>query len=709
MRALLIFIVAFFLVGSNQSTAQETGEFEQDKILNKQRVIYLYNFTRYVEWKDTESLTNFTIGVLSPDSDLLVTEIQEQALTKKIKNLPVKVKHFKSIQEIKGVQILYVHQNTNLDIEKIITQISGSQILLVGEEYPFHLCMINFVDINGEFNFELNQEKINHAGLFVAPALLSFSIQSNSDWEALFEKSEKSREEDKKLVEEQITKIKEQNTKIENQKSEILKQEQKLVFQKGEVEHQKGLISRREGELNSFIASIGQQKGRLAEQLRVLNTQKNRISDQVLEISEKQSEVDKQDGILDNHKSQIDLIESQIKEKDKTLNQQSNQIDKQAYALYFSIGFGVLLFLIVFLLFRNNKNRKRANMELEVKNSAIVEQNFEIERQKDAIEKGTSTLIKSAKMASLGQVAANMAHEVNTPLGAIKTSAEQSALLMDDFMEGISMIAKKSTPETLRAFQELLMLQPSKITYRTTAEDRAIRKTLQTMLESKGINDARRRADLLLMAGIIDRSEQLDYLLAQENKEELIDSLSNLLRRRQHIFTINLAVEKASRVVNAFKSYSRSDDQKIKSDVNLENNIDTVLVIYQNLLKRGIEVNKFYDGVNIISGYSSLLTQVWTNIIHNAIQAIGEKGVLTISTKKQDENILITVEDDGIGIDPDIIDKVFDPFFTTKKGAEGTGLGLDIVNEIIKEHNGKIWVDSTLGVGTTFYVLLPLN
>ena len=283
MRALLIFIVAFFLVGSNQSTAQETGEFEQDKILNKQRVIYLYNFTRYVEWKDTESLTNFTIGVLSPDSDLLVTEIQEQALTKKIKNLPVKVKHFKSIQEIKGVQILYVHQNTNLDIEKIITQISGSQILLVGEEYPFHLCMINFVDINGEFNFELNQEKINHAGLFVAPALLSFSIQSNSDWEALFEKSEKSREEDKKLVEEQITKIKEQNTKIENQKSEILKQEQKLVFQKGEVEHQKGLISRREGELNSFIASIGQQKGRLAEQLRVLNTQKNRISDQVLD------------------------------------------------------------------------------------------------------------------------------------------------------------------------------------------------------------------------------------------------------------------------------------------------------------------------------------------------------------------------------------------------------------------------------------------
>lgn len=709
MYKVLLFIIFQLLLGT-------TGIAQEENIRDKQRAIYLYNFTKYVEWSGMENRTHFTIGIIDPNSTNLTNEVRTYTADKKIKGLPVKVEHFNSISEISSTQILYLHQETGFSIDEITTKVVGRGTLIVGEEYPFHQCMINFVEIDGEFNFEINQDKINHEGLFVAPALISFAITSTTDWEALFIKSEKSRAEEKKIVAEQLTTINVQKEKIKGQNEEIEKQELKLARQKDEVEKQKTLMLERENELDLFLHSINQQKKRLGKQVLVLEEQKDRIENQNRqiinqnsEIDKKQREVDEQEGILEDHKNQISAIENKIEEKDLTLDEQSSLIDNQLYALYFSLGFGLLLFLTLFLVYRNNRNRKRTNAELEVKNAAISAQNLEIEQQKTALEKSTSTLIKSAKMASLGQVAANMAHEVNTPLGAIKTSAEQSVFLMDDFMKGLSNITENNTPETLHTFQELLLMQPSETTYRTTAEDRKIRKSLENMLKEKDVPDPRRNADILLMAGIVDQSEELDYLLEKENKEELIDTLSNILRRRQHMFTIHLAVEKASRVLNAFKSYSKSNENDTQAVMNLENNIDTVLIIYQNLLKRGIEVKKLYEGTHLISGFENKLTQVWTNIIHNAIQAIGDKGILSISTKNKDDMVLVSIEDNGTGIDPDIIDKIFDPFFTTKKGAEGTGLGLDIVNEIVKDHGGKIWVESTLGRGTTFYVLLPVN
>ena len=103
------------------------------------------------------------------------------------------------------------------------------------------------------------------------------------------------------------------------------------------------------------------------------------------------------------------------------------------------------------------------------------------------------------------------------------------------------------------------------------------------------------------------------------------------------------------------------------------------------------------------------MNQVWTNLIHNAIQAMDYKGILSISTKNKGDSVFISFADNGCGIEKDIQDKIFEPFYTTKKQGEGSGLGLDIVKKIIEKHDGKITFKSEIGKGTEFNIYLPLK
>ena len=137
--------------------------------------------------------------------------------------------------------------------------------------------------------------------------------------------------------------------------------------------------------------------------------------------------------------------------------------------------------------------------------------------------------------------------------------------------------------------------------------------------------------------------------------------------------------------------------------------METVLTLYHNLLKQGVEVIRKYDELPVIEGYPDDLNQIWTNLIHNSIQAMDLKGTLTITTRNEGEYISVSIADTGCGIEPDIRDKIFEPFFTTKKQGEGSGLGLDIVKRIVEKHNGIITFTSELGQGTEFIVKLPVK
>ncbi|RMG07246.1 MAG: GHKL domain-containing protein, partial [Cyanobacteria bacterium J055] len=137
--------------------------------------------------------------------------------------------------------------------------------------------------------------------------------------------------------------------------------------------------------------------------------------------------------------------------------------------------------------------------------------------------------------------------------------------------------------------------------------------------------------------------------------------------------------------------------------------IETILTLYQNQLKHGVEVVRNFDSsLPKISCYPDELNQVWTNLIHNALQAMDNKGKLVIDACQTDGKIEVSITDSGAGISPEVLPKIFQPFFTTKPPGEGSGLGLDIVRKIIEKHQGTIEVDSVPGK-TKFTVSLPIN
>jgi signal transduction histidine kinase len=132
-----------------------------------------------------------------------------------------------------------------------------------------------------------------------------------------------------------------------------------------------------------------------------------------------------------------------------------------------------------------------------------------------------------------------------------------------------------------------------------------------------------------------------------------------------------------------------------------------VLILYQNSFKQNVKLIKQYDSLPLIMCYADEINQVWMNLIHNALQAMHYKGTLKIAVTQQNNQVAVSITDSGEGIADEIKNRIFEPFFTSKPLGEGTGLGLDIVKQIVEKHNGRILVASKAGE-TTFTVFLPI-
>src|ERR687885_2740019 len=155
--------------------------------------------------------------------------------------------------------------------------------------------------------------------------------------------------------------------------------------------------------------------------------------------------------------------------------------------------------------------------------------------------------------------------------------------------------------------------------------------------------------------------------------------------------TITTATDRAAKVVFALKSYARYEHSGEKVQAQITEGIESILTLYHSQFKQGVEVIRNYSELlPSILCYPDELNQVWTNIIHNALQAMDYQGALTIDVTTIDQQAHISITDSGKGIPPEIKSRIFEPFFTTKPPGEGSGLGLDIVKKIIEKHDGKI-------------------
>jgi len=330
-------------------------------------------------------------------------------------------------------------------------------------------------------------------------------------------------------------------------------------------------------------------------------------------------------------------------------------------------------------------------------------------------------LILSEKMAVLGQLVAGIAHEINTPLAAIRASADNTVGSLNETINQLPMLFQKLPPTRYNDFMTLLNQSLQNKIVLTRREIRKKKRALCNVLEMAEFEQADIVAELLVDMGIYEDITEFMPLLREPNVVfvlQMADGLAGLQKEAQNIMD---AVKRASKIVFALKSYTHHDHRGERIIADIPHSLDTVLTLYHNQLSHGVELTRQYHDVPPILCYPDELSQVWINLIHNAIYAMSGKGNLVITIEQIQPNqvtlnttplptnyIRVSITDNGHGVPQDIQTRIFEPFFTTKPIGEGSGLGLDISRKIMAKHNGDITLVSQPGC-TTFKAWLPIK
>lgn len=292
-----------------------------------------------------------------------------------------------------------------------------------------------------------------------------------------------------------------------------------------------------------------------------------------------------------------------------------------------------------------------SNQALTEEHERVQRRNKEIEKAHAALQSAQAQLIQSEKLASVGQLAAGVAHEINNPIGFIMSNLG-----------------------TLKTYAELM----SRLIggYRKFAD---------------GFRAEQADPNVLAELAALEEEEDIDFVL--EDIEELMtDSIQGTVRVKD--------------IVQGLKSFSRVDEASV-SDEDLHAGLEATLKVVANEIKYNCEVVKEFGDIPRVPCNLAQVNQVFMNLLVNAAQAIETQGTVTISTSADDQSVCVRIKDTGGGIPEDKIGSIFDPFFTTKPVGSGTGLGLSISYGIIQDHGGSIDVESEVGRGTTFTVKLP--
>jgi signal transduction histidine kinase len=329
----------------------------------------------------------------------------------------------------------------------------------------------------------------------------------------------------------------------------------------------------------------------------------------------------------------------------------------------------------------------------------------------DRIRETTRLEQQRDRLASLGKLSAGLAHELNNPASAAKRAASQMSAILKKIRDASLELGKRDLSPTQKAeiekmeasFTQPDVIPPDPLTI-SDLEDQ-----IDSLLRSHGQNDL-----WMLAAGLARRNvkpELVESLFANLDSDTARAALVRIaasVEIASLLHEIESSTSRISDLVGAIKEYTHMDQAPVLN-VDVVKSLETTLTILNHKLKQGVAVQRDYQGVPLlVNSFGSELNQVWTNIIDNAIDSMHGRGELRIRTYRDEECAVVEIVDNGPGIPEEVQPHIFEPFFTTKGVGEGTGLGLDTVQRIVKKHRGNIQVSSKPGE-TRFQVWLPLS
>jgi signal transduction histidine kinase len=307
--------------------------------------------------------------------------------------------------------------------------------------------------------------------------------------------------------------------------------------------------------------------------------------------------------------------------------------------------------------YRHNEEVKRLNKKLKLVSSELIQKNGKLENALENLERTQAQMLQSEKMASIGQLAAGVAHEINNPTGFVSSNIKTLGDYLEDLMRLFA-----DYQEMKNAFKELPADQlPEKL------------------------------------AALIDKvtatEEDIDIDFIREDSEGLIDECRE-------------GTERIKKIVEDLKHFAHPGEEKMKA-TDINSGLESTLNVVNNELKYKATIAKELGDLPMVKAYPQQLNQVFMNILVNAAQAIEKSGEIKIVTTTEGDKVVVRISDTGCGIAEDNLNKIFDPFFTTKDVGKGTGLGMNIAYNIISKHQGTIRAESQVGEGTTFIIELP--